>query len=178
MIRNRVIGVAALAGIVGLAACGGNFAEQEVPESQQKPLFGEDRLKSESVFGEEGLTVGSLRTPDQAGTAVNKHLWAAALDTLSFLPVASTDPFSGVIATDWGANPQAPSERFRVTAYFVQPDLAASSLKVAVFREVQNNAGAWVSAPVSTETPRKLEDAILVRARQMRIAEAEGNNAG
>ena len=69
---------------------------------------------------------------------VNKFLWQASLDTLSFLPLASTDPFTGVIATDWGAAPNQPGERFKVTAYMLSPALAASSLRVAVYREVRD----------------------------------------
>ena len=118
-------------------------------------------------------------TPGQSDAIpVNKYLWRAALDTLSFLPLASTDPFTGVIATDWGANPDAPGERFKVTAYMVRPTLAASSLKVAVYREVRSDGGAWVPASVSADTARKIEDAILTRARQIRIAEVEGDATG
>ncbi|MEO0361235.1 MAG: DUF3576 domain-containing protein, partial [Pseudomonadota bacterium] len=78
-----------------------------------------------------------------------------------------------VIATDWGASPEAPTERFKVTAYVVDPTLSANSLRVAVFREIRSPEGAWVTAPVSGVTARRLEDAILVRARQLRIEERQ-----
>ena len=60
----------------------------------------------------------------------------------------------------------------------IGPALAASSLKVAVYRELRNAEGIWVPAPVDPETSRKLEDAILVRARQIRIAELDGSSTG
>jgi len=71
----------------------------------------------------------------------------------------------------WAASPDAPAERFKVTAYVKSPELAARSLQVAVYREVRDEAGAWVSAPVAGDTARKLEDAILLRARQLKIEE-------
>lgn len=105
--------------------------------------------------------------------AVNQHLWRASLDTLAFLPLNTTDPFTGVIATDWASTPDAPEERFKVTAYVKGTALAANTLKVAVFREIRDPAGAWTTAAVSGATARQLEDAILVKARQLRIAERE-----
>jgi hypothetical protein len=123
-----------------------------------------------------GRQIGNARIgnpADQVVTgAVNRHLWQASLDTLGFLPIASTDPFAGVIATDWGTAPDSPGERFKVTAFISDQALTPQSLRVAVFRE-RLDGGAWVSAPVAEDTPRRLEDAILVRARQLRIAERE-----
>ena len=124
---------------------------------------------------------GGILGGDDDGKArlpVNKYLWQGALDTLSFLPLVSTDPFTGVIATDWGSTPEAPGERFKVTAYILNPGLSAAALKVAVFREVRDENGLWLPAMVSADTPRKLEDAILIRARQIRIAEVEGGVTG
>lgn len=106
-------------------------------------------------------------------TNVNRFLWRASLDTLAFLPLNSTDPFTGVIATDWAASPDAPNERFKVAAYVKSPTLTAGALQVALFREIRDPAGAWVTAPVSGATARQLEDAILVRARQLKIADRE-----
>ena len=106
---------------------------------------------------------------------VNKHLWRASLDTLAFLPLNTTDPITGVIATDWASTPEAPEERFKVTAYVNGAGLSANALQVAVFREIRDPAGAWTTAAVSGAKARQLEDAILVKARQLRIAEREGS---
>lgn len=110
------------------------------------------------------------------GTNVNKHLWAASLDTLAFLPIASTDPFTGVIATDWSAAPNTPNERLKVTAYVRNTTLTAEALRVAVFREELSESGVWVTAPVDEATPRQLEDAILTRARQLRRDELQAED--
>lgn len=125
-----------------------------------------------------GVEFGSRRPGDALAGNVNRHLWVASLETLDFLPIASTDPFTGVIATDWGAAPDAPGERFKVNAYVTDVALNPNALRVAVFREVMNAQGAWVPTDVAPETPRQIEDAILVRARQLRIAEAEAAARG
>lgn len=177
--------IAAIAVVAGLTAgCGGGSyaAKKEdpsLPRSGPKKKY--DPSRDESVFGSGGLSVGNLRSGSTGGLLgggddgkarlpVNKFLWQGALDTLSFLPLSSTDPFTGVIATDWGATPEAPGERFKVTAYILSPALSAAALKVAVYRELRNEQGFWVPAPVDPATALKLEDAILTRARQIRIA--------
>jgi hypothetical protein len=95
----------------------------------------------------------------EIGINVNRYLWQASLDTLSFLPLATVDPFSGVIVTDWGR--VAGGGAYRVTVYISDPALDAASLKIAAFSR---------GGPVGDEANRALEDAILTRARQIRIA--------
>jgi len=105
---------------------------------------------------------------------VNSYLWHATLDTLSFIPLASADPFGGVVITDWYTAPQVPNERMKVTVYILDRNLRADGLKVAVFRQVKGADG-WADAQVAGDTSTKLEDAILTRARELRLA-SEGNN--
>jgi hypothetical protein len=176
-----ILTVAALAaGGLLPAGCGGGANTDPFPEQP------EERGTEGTLFGEGGISLGSITSSDALGGGeaeggslpVNKFLWQASLDTLSFLPLTSTDPFTGVIATDWGTTPQNPGERFKVTAYMLSPALAASSLRVAVYREVRSPDGVWVPAAVDPGTPGKLEDAILTRARQIRIAEIEGDGTG
>ena len=100
---------------------------------------------------------------------VNSYLWHATLDTLAFMPLASADPFGGVVITDWYVAPNAPNERLKVTIYIMDRALRADGLKVVVFRQT-NNAGAWSDAQPSPDTAHKLEDAILTRARELRLA--------
>ena len=166
---------------LAVAGCGGG------PNPEPAPTGPVGRGAQGSVFGDEGTSLGNIvnggifgRRGQEQGDLlpVNRFLWQAALDTLSFLPLASTDPFTGVIATDWGAAPNRPGERFKITAYMQSPTLAASSLRVAVYREVRSPGGVWMPAAVEPETARKLEDAILTRARQIRIADLEGATRG
>ncbi len=92
---------------------------------------------------------------------VNRYLWAAALDVLSFLPVESVDPFTGVIVTGYG-RPPGGGRAYRATVHIKDPSLTARSLNLSL----QTRAG-----PVSAATTRAVEDAILARARQLRVAD-------
>jgi Domain of unknown function (DUF3576) len=104
---------------------------------------------------------------------VNAYLWRAALDTVSFAPLLQANPNSGVIITDWYANPKAPGERVKLTVAILDQDLRADALRVSATRETYQN-GAWVQAPVSAATVQKLEDIILTRARDLRRTAVPG----
>jgi hypothetical protein len=100
---------------------------------------------------------------------VNSYLWHASLDTLSFLPLVSADPFGGVIISEWYVAPSSPNERLKVTVYIMDRALRADGLKVVVFRQTRGTAG-WADATPSPDTAHKLEDSILTRARELRLA--------
>lgn len=104
---------------------------------------------------------------------VNGYLWQAALDTVSFAPLLQADANSGVIITDWYANPKAPGERVKLTVAILSQDLRADALRVAASRQVLQN-GSWIEAPVTAATVQKLEDIILTRARDIRRTTVPG----
>lgn len=108
-----------------------------------------------------GATQQATRTRGAESVAVNRYLWAASLDVLNFLPVESVDPFTGVIVMGYGTPPGG-NRAYRATIYITDPALDARSLNVAL----QSRNGA-----VPAETQRAVEDAILSRARQIRIAD-------
>ncbi len=112
-------------------------------------------------------TIASTSTRMTLG--VNSYLWHASLDTLSFLPLVSADPFGGVIISEWYVAPTSPNERLKVTVYIMDRALRADALKVVVFRQVATG-GAWQDAQPSPDTAHKLEDSILTRARELRLA--------
>ena len=108
----------------------------------------------------------------QAGIGVNAFLWRATLDTLSFMPLLTADPWGGVVNYDWYVNPQAPNERFKATVFILDRRLRADALNVSVTKEVKDAAGAWTAAPVAAQTETDLENAILTKARQLNLANA------
>lgn len=124
---------------------------------------------SSSPFGSLGFgaktdasaTQQATRTRGSESVAVNRYLWAASLDVLSFLPVESVDPFTGVIVFGYGTPPGG-NRAYRASVYITDPALDARSLNVAL----QSRNG-----PVPAETQRAIEDAIFSRARQIRIAD-------
>lgn len=136
-----------VAGAVSLAACGGN-----------------DAAKSRNI-GLPAYVTGDGAT----ATTVNRYLWAASLETLDFLPVNSADPIAGLIISDWYVNPEAPNERFKTTVYILDNALRADALRVSVFRQQRDELGAWIDATVNPATSREIENAILTRARQLRL---------
>jgi hypothetical protein len=117
---------------------------------------------------------GAGRAAQGPAIGVNSYLWQATLSTLSFMPLASADPYGGVIITDWHANPDAPGERFKITAYILDTRLRADALNVTVFKQARDAGGGWVDAPVAAQTETDIENAILTRARQLRLSNVRG----
>jgi Domain of unknown function (DUF3576) len=130
-------------------------------------------LSACSMFG--GGDRGQARAADragggaEAGIGVNSFLWRASLDTLNFMPLLSADPFGGVIITDWYSDATTPTERFKATVYILDTRLRADALNVSIFRQQQVN-GAWADATVDADTEIQIENAILTRARQLRLS--------
>ena len=55
-----------------------------------------------------------------------------------------------------------------MTVYILDRRLRADGIKVAVFKQTKNDATDWLSTDVGGDTAVQLENAILVRARQLR----------
>jgi hypothetical protein len=110
----------------------------------------------------------------EGALGVNSYLWRATLDTLAFMPLASADPYGGVVITDWYVNPEKPDERFKATAYILDTRLRADGLNVTVFKQTRGADGQWVDAAASEQTEADIENAILTRARQLRLSNING----
>ena len=145
---------------IALAACSSDSASDGEPVRAES---GKNGGLLESMFGGKDSASGG------GAIAVNSFLWRASLDTVSFLPLSSADPFGGVIISDWYSPPETPEERFKVTVYILDRQLRADGLRVSVFRQRKDLAGHWVEARVDERTGRDLENTILKRARQMRV---------
>jgi hypothetical protein len=169
---------AGFAAVLLLAGCGIGEVDPLVPDPERKGQWiNESQVnRNHSIFGEGGFDIfgggGARRGAETGGTglAVNSYLWRASLDTVAFMPLASADPFGGVIITDWYTPPEAPDERYKMSVYIMGRELRADGVKVAVFREQANGNGAWIAGPVASETTINLENEILTRARQLRLA--------
>lgn len=155
-----------------LSACGEmKTVEPERRRGDTAPTFGDK--PRESMFGPGGLQLfgaDKKKTDDGgAGIGVNAYLWRASLDTIAFMPISSADPFGGVILTDWYSLPETAGERFKVSIFIMDRALRADGIRVSVFKQHRNAAGAWLDAAVDPMTQSDLENAILTRARQLRI---------
>jgi hypothetical protein len=154
-----VLGFAAI-----VAGCAGNFLPPPVPaaEGTQAADNTLTRQEREDQGASDTTLFEAFNNSDDPNITVrvNKYLWVAALDILNFLPVESVDPFTGVFVTGYG-RPPGGGRAYRATVYVTDPALDARSLRVSL----QTQGG----GPVNAETQRAVEDAILTRARQLRI---------
>ena len=157
MARLLTIGLAA-ACAVSLAGC--EFVRQDINRTLGRSP--QDEARRIDMAASQTTTIG-----------VNAYLWRAALETLSFAPLAQSDSNGGVIVTEWYANPSNPSERVKVSATILDSDLRADALRVTAAREVLQN-GQWLAAPVTAATVQRLEEIILTRARDLRRAAIAG----
>lgn len=154
----------------GAVSCGGKPPQDELMNTEERR-----KARVGKLFGEDAFAYGPGARRDKqdegggGGIAVNGYLWRASLDTMSFMPLTSADPFGGVIITDWYIPPETPAERFKVQIYILDRQLRADGLRVTVFRQVMGGDGRWADAAVRPETAAELENAILTRARQLRI---------
>ncbi len=141
-------------------------------ENAPKSQIETRKVRNGKITGEDGITIVGHGKKDEGGGAlgVNSYLWRATLDTLSFMPLVSADPFGGVIITDWYEDPKTPGERFKVNALILDKSLRADGVKLTVFKQTMEH-GMWRDQKASTRIEQQLEDTILTRARQLRVAQ-------
>jgi len=189
MVRVMMRGAILVGLVATLASCGGIGSGDSGLFRKRQPLTAEQQAaRAEAQSAQKGVdetlvTKRKSRTESAArnksrGTLfdlfrsssdtnttveVNKYLWRASLEVLDFLPIQSVDPFSGVIVTGYGTPPGG-GRAYRATIYVQDPALDARSLKVALMTK---------SGPVDPATQRAVEDAILTRARQLRIRDGK-----
>jgi len=160
---SRYAAIAALALLLGACESLG-ITPDAPPPTVEKSASSDNGGLINTLFGGDEQTGGS-----GGGIAVNSYLWRASLDTMSFMPLSSADPFGGVIITDWYTPPETPNERVKVNIYILDRQLRADGLRISVFRQARGD-GTWRQATVDPETVRDIENAILRRARELRIA--------
>ena len=181
-LTKKLAGLAGAATLLAvLAGCGGYYGNDDTnyPDDDRRKVTGAANNYEKptgGLFGPDGLALfggndaGEPGDGSGAGIGVNSFLWRASLDTVAFMPLASADPFGGVIITDWYSPPETPDERFKVNVFILSRDLRADGVRATVFKQ-RRVEGTWTDEPVDQLTATQLEDAILTRARQLRIAQ-------
>jgi hypothetical protein len=163
-----------LFGLLALSACGDIKTDPTYSDKAHDDLYKNGSLLSDkggwNLFGED-----EKKPNENNGIGVNGFLWRASLDTISFMPIASADPFGGVVLTDWYSAPDTPAERTKLNVFIRDRELTANGIKVTVFRQTKNAKGIWEDEPVSATTAVSIENAILTRARQIRLAQKQFN---
>ncbi|WP_031237924.1 DUF3576 domain-containing protein [Asticcacaulis sp. AC466] len=165
--RKSALVLAALGVCLSFSACASLGSKSQTTASANTTTpEGEDKINLGKLFGGGNK---SSNVQETAGIGVNAYLWRASLDTISFMPLTSADPWGGVIITDWYANPQSPDERFKTTIFILDSRLRADALNVNVQKEVRQG-DRWLPADVSQQTQLDIENAILTRARELRLS--------
>jgi hypothetical protein len=148
-----------VAGLLALPGCSGGLGNMfgggtTQPANAERPDRAKPAPQRETIWD-----LFSDRTDVNTTVEVNKYLWNAALDVLNFLPLQAADPFTGVMVFGYGTPPGG-GQAYKATVYVRDPALDARSIEVSL----QTRGG-----PVSAETAHRVEDAILARARELRI---------
>ena len=126
-------------------------------------LFG--KKASINLFGGDDDT---QQTSVGMGLPINPFLWRASIETISFMPLASTDPFAGTIITDWYTAQNSLGERCKLNIFINGADLKTDNLKVSSFcQSLKNNQ--WVNSPSNSVDNIKLENAILNKAKKFKL---------
>ena len=185
MTSNRRCVAAFLVVGIALSGCAGAIPPMDDPDTTtpEQSSSGDINLPQGSIFGNDGIDLldifggggGKSGGVAGGGIGVNSYLWRASLDTISFMPLSSADPFGGVIITDWYTPPETPNERFKMNVYILGRQLRADGIRVSLFRQNLGN-GQWADAKVGKKTSVKLENKILSRARELRVAARSGRN--
>jgi hypothetical protein len=164
------------AALLALSACESlGLSTQSTYDNRQK----DELYRHGSILSEQGgvaLFGGSepRANTEGAGLGVNGFLWRATLDTIAFMPIATADPFGGVITTDWFSPAGNGDDRIKLNVFILDRELRADGVKVSVFRQTRDAGGQWADAAPAPTTASQLEETILTRARQMRLAQKAG----
>lgn len=172
-IIRKFLYISCVFALVGCTYLQGATPEAKYPEDPDDKR----RARAGSMLKDNGfLLFGGNKTSNDespaiassSGIGINSYLWRAALDTLSFMPLASADPFGGVIITDYYENPKAKGEKFKVNVYILNKKLRSDAVKVTVFKQIASG-NSWKDTEVSDQVARDLENNILIRARELKV---------
>ena len=132
------------------------------------------------LFGKKGLSIeeiGKDKTEQQTtvtsvGFPINPYLWRGSLDTISFMPLVSADPMAGIIITDWYTDQNNIKQRCKLNIFIRGVELKTDNLKVNSFCQTLNDDNNWIDEKVSSENNIKIENAILNKAKKIRLSQS------
>lgn len=175
---QKITGFVAILAILGLTACsggsggslrsggfstGGNTNKARKSSDFRSELDPEDLRAGSNTKSTSLLDLFRGNADPNITVEVNKYIWNASLEVLNFLPIQAADPFTGIISTGYGTPPGG-GRAYKATIYVQDPALDARSLNISLRTR---------SGVASADTVRAVEDAILTRARQLRIRDGK-----
>ena len=163
--------VALMTAVMGamVAGCASSGPKSPYPDKDKSNAAPHVNVEKSDAWYD-GVFGGGKKPEGDQAVAVNAFLWRASLDTVGFMPIATADPFGGTIITDWYQQPEGPSQRYKLNVFILDRVLRADGVRVTVFKQVRDSSGQWIDARVDAKMAADIENAILTRARQLRIA--------
>ena len=129
------------------------------------------------MLGKKSLSIGETNNKSKTtttatiGLPINPYLWKGSLETIDFMPLASADPFAGIIITDWYTSQSAPDERCKINIFIKGYEMKTDNLKVNSFCQSLSN-GRWIDIKNNIDNDAKLENAILNKAKKIRLSQS------
>jgi len=137
-------------------------------DAQNRLITGGGLLGNKASFGFLGDEKNNSPQVSAMGLPVNPYLWKASLETINFMPLSSTDPFAGIVITDWYTAESNKGERCKLNIFVTGKDLKTDNLKVSSFCQTLDN-NQWVNKPSNKENNTRLENAILNKAKKLKL---------
>ena len=154
---------------------GVTMGSDSTPEGRRLQMeVAENKLRSGGgLFGKKGgidlLGQNNQTASIGVGMPINPYLWKASLETISFMPLSSADPFAGLIITDWYSQNDT-NERCKINIFIRGAELKTSNLKVNSFCQTLSDTNNWVSDETDVEINAQIENAILNKAKKLKLS--------
>ena len=154
---------------------GVTMGDDDTPEGRKLQMeVAENKLQSGGgLFGKKGgldlLNQNKQTASIGVGMPINPYLWKASLETISFMPLSSADPFAGLIITDWYSQNNI-NERCKINIFIRGVELKTSNLKVNSFCQTLSDTNNWVSNESDIEVNAQIENAILNKAKKLKLS--------
>ena len=137
-------------------------------DAQNRLITGGGLLGNKASFGFFGDEKNESSEISAVGLPINPYLWKASLETIDFMPLSSTDPFAGIIITDWYTVENNLNERCKLNIFVKGKDLKTNNLKVSSFCQSFDN-NQWVNKSSIKEDNIRLENVILNKAKKLKL---------
>jgi len=128
------------------------------------------------LLGGDGISLGGILNADSGNNnssttiamSVNPFLWKGALETIDFMPLSSADQIGGTIITDWYSTSANPNERCKLNIFISGKRLNTENLRVTSFCQEFKDPS-WINKKVNQEDNIKIENAILNKAKKLKL---------
>ena len=137
-------------------------------DAQNRLITGGGLLGDKASFSFFGDETNDSSQTSSVGLPINPYLWKASLETIDFMPLSSTDPFAGIIITDWYTDVNNLGERCKLNIFVMGKDLKTDNLKVSSFCQ-SFDENQWVNKPSINEDNIRIENAILNKAKKLKL---------